>query len=472
MRCLTSAVNYFSRVENHSRLAEVYLERGLLSRRLGREDAAKGDFVAGVTELEAERAGIAEDSFRLSYFEGGKNLFEELIGLLAKQGDTIGALDYPERSKSGALLDEATTGASGGIVQSPLGAREIAQRLLESVALIEYRVLPQGLLAWVIQSGIVKMIQVPVTAADLASRVEKLRQTIESDAATPKDPFPGAALYELLIQPLEAELRAGTTLVIVPDKSLYDVPFAALQDPRSGRYLIQDRAIATTPSGSFLIRNLEGQGTSSSVPRSALVVDNPSFDRATYPLLRPLAFADEEAAQIASAYPVVEIQKAEAATKRRVLGRAPAFEVLHFAGHAVVNEQKPAYSMLLLSPDASTHDSGLLYAHEIASADLARTRLVVLGACETSRGQVKDVEGALTLARAFLEAGSPAVLATLWKAEDRATAMFLSEFHRRLAAGGSAVASLRSAQIQMMQETDRTLRRPTAWAPFVLFGKL
>jgi CHAT domain-containing protein len=298
-------------------------------------------------------------------------------------------------------------------------------------------------------------------------------RSIQAPSDSTPDGLPGARLYDLLIRPLEAQLREGEPLVIVPDKALYDVPFAALQDSRSGRYLIQDHRLSASPSATLFIESLDRQRQiPSTPPRSALAIQNPTFDRAAFTRLRPLAFAEKEARQIVESYPVAEVQKEAGATKQLFLERAPKFEIVDFAGHAVVNEQNPSLSMLLFAPDLRRRDSGRLYVHEIAAASFTRTRLVVLAACGTSQGQVRDVEGVVSIARAFLGAGALAVLATLWEVDDEATAKLLEGFHRRLVEGDNAADALRSSQLAMLQGIDPAFRKPGVWAPFVIIGWL
>lgn len=80
------------------------------------------------------------------------------------------------------------------------------------------------------------------------------------------------------------------------------------------------------------------------------------------------------------------------------------------------------------------------------------------------------MEGVTDLARAFLAAGVPSVLATLWDVEDRATGRFLDLFYAHLLQGNDVMSSLQAAQIASLRSLDESLRSPRSWAAFNLVG--
>jgi CHAT domain-containing protein len=107
----------------------------------------------------------------------------------------------------------------------------------------------------------------------------------------------------------------------------------------------------------------------------------------------------------------------------------------------------------------------LLRACDLAGRRLARPRLAILAACGSALGPT-PAEGSLSLARAFLAAGVPAVVAALWPVEDEATAALLERFHRRLSAQGDPVGALREAQLNLLH----TGAAPARWAGLELMG--
>jgi CHAT domain-containing protein len=131
-----------------------------------------------------------------------------------------------------------------------------------------------------------------------------------------------------------------------------------------------------------------------------------------------------------------------------------------------VDAQRPRLSALALTPEAggspATSAFGLL---DILGLKL-RSKLVVLSACDTSRGRLLPGEGVLGPAQAFLEAGSAAVLASYWRVDDAATASFMQRFYTHLFAEHlSAAAALRRAQLEAAHTSS-----PHTWGAFALYG--
>jgi len=146
-------------------------------------------------------------------------------------------------------------------------------------------------------------------------------------------------------------------------------------------------------------------------------------------------------------------------------------QVVHFAGHAV-NGDAPWTARLLLAPDQHRSGSGALYLYELYGRDFSHTRVVVLAACRTAAGPVSRLEGALSLARPFLAAGVPSVVASLWDIDDAVSRSFFVAFHRALLVEGDPVLALRQTQIALLRDADPSLAHPASWAGFVCVGGL
>ena len=143
--------------------------------------------------------------------------------------------------------------------------------------------------------------------------------------------------------------------------------------------------------------------------------------------------------------------------------------VTHFAGHAVDNRANPSFSSLLLTP-AGAEDNGALRAEEIAVMKLQTMRLVVLAACDTAEGPVSPGEGLHSLARSFLEAGVPNVVATLWQIDDEPSAALFERFHAEYALDRDPARALRAAQVALLRSGNPALSNPRAWAGVVVMG--
>jgi CHAT domain-containing protein len=136
--------------------------------------------------------------------------------------------------------------------------------------------------------------------------------------------------------------------------------------------------------------------------------------------------------------------------------------LLHFAVHSELDETDPLASALLLAP--GNGEDGRLEVRELLTTDLA-ARLVVLSACETGLGRLSRGDELIGLQRAFLYAGTPAVVTTLWKIDDRASFLLMRAFYDGLATKGPTEA-LRAAQRGLTVDYPH----PFAWAAFSLAG--
>ncbi|MBF0214272.1 MAG: tetratricopeptide repeat protein [Magnetococcales bacterium] len=119
--------------------------------------------------------------------------------------------------------------------------------------------------------------------------------------------------------------------------------------------------------------------------------------------------------------------------------------------------------------EIDTRNDGVLTALEVLSLDLTGTRLTVLSACETGLGEIHEGEGVYGLRRSFQEAGSEAVIASLWEVSDAGTQALMTGLYKRLLAGKTPHESLREARLEMMDSEEWSY--PYIWSAFMLVGK-
>jgi CHAT domain-containing protein len=106
--------------------------------------------------------------------------------------------------------------------------------------------------------------------------------------------------------------------------------------------------------------------------------------------------------------------------------------------------------------------------HEVYGLNLAKANLVVLSACETQLGTLSRGDDVVGLTRAFVYAGAPTVVASLWKVDDRATATLMRSFYQHLRAGKGKAEALQAAQAELRSQYE--FSDPSYWAAFVLSG--
>ena len=331
-----------------------------------------------------------------------------------------------------------------------------------------------------------KVYPLPIKKEELQDRVARFRETLAS--GSPGFRQPASELYDLLLKPAAAQLQGRTSLIIVPDGALLELPFQTLQ-PRPNRYLIEDAAIAYAPSLTALremnkLRDRKKDAASSS---TLLAFGNPalgkeSISRAKSVLmdekLYPLPEAEQQVNAIKQIYGAAKskVYIGAEASEEHAKAEAGSYRILHLATHGILNNSSPMYSYLLLAhTEGDTNEDGLLEAWEIMKLNL-NADLVVLSACETARGRVGAGEGMIGLSWAFFVAGSPTSIVSQWKVDAASTTELMMEFHRQLKAqlanparSFSAARALREADLKLLR--SERYRHPFYWAGFVVTGK-
>ena len=156
----------------------------------------------------------------------------------------------------------------------------------------------------------------------------------------------------------------------------------------------------------------------------------------------------------------------EQATESLIKRKAPNYRIVHIATHGIFDPQAPLYSGLLLAQERE--EDGILEAWEIADMDL-KAELVVLSACETARGLIKEGEGLIGFAWAIFAAGCPSSLLTQWQVADKSTAELMTAFYRNWRSQNiSKAEALQRAQLSLLR--SNRWAHPFFWSSFVLIG--
>lgn len=502
---------------------------------------------------QGEDALVREDNTLITLFEQQIYTYRLLQKALVAQNKTNEALEVAEQSRARALVELLIQ--RQGEKQFPSPNLEKIQQIARSrnATLVEYSIVGResrvlgderdeetDLFIWVIQpSGEVTFRQVKLPTTHAMPLSELVLKTREEGlgvrgAARRKQTTPSATdsaanpelrqLYQVLIAPISDRLPTDpeAPVVIIPQGSLYLVPFAALQDPK-GTYLIQKHTLLTASSAQVMeltrrTRELRQRNRSNV---SALVVGNPampsvSLERGEPPEpLAELPGAEKEARAIApllNTQPLIGSQ----ATKTAVVQALPQQRIIHLATHGLLdldanlnefgmplNAEVPTARQLgvrvtpgtilvggnvtvngrpaaevfarekivrvdmpgaiALAP--SPGSNGFLTAKEIAEMRLTAD-MVVLSACDTGRGRVTG-EGIVGLSRSFIAAGVPSVIVSLWAVPDAPTASLMTEFYQNLQRKPDKAWALRQATLTTLKQFPE----PKDWGAFVLIGE-
>ena len=335
---------------------------------------------------------------------------------------------------------------------------------------------PTKLYIWVVQpSGQITFKSVELKQ-DLTKMIDEFRDAIisppDGELNTELIAETGQALHEVLIAPIKTALPADpdSEVVIVPQGGLYAIPFAALQDA-DGKHLIDHHTLTTSGSIDLYRLSVAAFKPSKFDKQKVLIVGNPEMpafqarpDKPAAPL-NPLPGSEAEARAIAEMFGIEPVIGKDA-TETAVANRMQSAQLIHLASHGYL-QATDAFSNGFLSAIAlapTETDNGFLTVNEVMKMKL-KAELVVLSACDSGRGTVTG-DGITGLSRAYLTAGVPTAIVSLWPVSDRATAILMVNFYRAIGEGKSKAAALRAATLG---NRDR-FTDPKLWAPFTMYG--
>ena len=311
----------------------------------------------------------------------------------------------------------------------------------------------------------------------------------------------GRELDKRLMQPVRKLLGNRKHLLLATDGELNLIPFSALIDEHQ-KFLIERYTVTNLTSGRDLLR-LQVKVDAHSPP---MILADPDyatgngptlFDKQLKPLSR-LIGTKQEARIIQTELPEFVVKLGAEATKS-VLESVDQPKLLHIATHGYflenagpsfvgttdqrslaaltdtpvdfdqLKQNTPLLRSFLFLAEANKSEIGIMTAAETAQLNLWGTKLVVLSACETGLGDVKNGEGVYGLRRALVLAGSEAQMISLWAISDRGTQELMAEYYHRLKAGEGRSQALRNTQLKLLKDPKR--QHPFYWASFIQSGE-
>lgn len=439
-----------------------------------------------IQTFESLRQGL-EDSQKISIADTQRNPYTTLQQVLIAQKRPDAALAIAEQGRARAfveLLAKRKTDRANIKIQ-PITVSEIINvAKTEKATVVEYSTLTDDALGiWVISpNGKVDFRQVnlkPLNASKISlnkliilsrcfgQRACEARIAARSGSAT-ELPAPDLLralqtstpnehlkkLHQTLIQPIADLLPSdpNAKIAVVPQDSLFLVPFAALQDAQNN-YLIDQHTLLVLPS--IQVLQLIQQQRKPTARQNPLIVGNPSPMAGN---LLPLPGAESEAIEIAKLLKIEPVLN-EQATKASVIKQMQSASLIHLATHGTWDSKEGLNSAIALAPV-----EGFLTAAEILDLKL-NADLVVMSACDSARGKVTG-DGVIGLSRSLFTAGVPSIVATLWKIPDEPTKSLMIDFYKHRQMGENKAQALRSAILNTKAKYPNLIN----WAAFLLLG--
>ncbi len=488
--------------------------KAALLKRNGKNAEALSWYVQAVDIVEKMRATLKIEEFRNSFQFNKQDLYLAIISLLVEMGRTEEAFHYVERSRARSFIDllgnqkltlksdadqqqldsinrlslrvealaqemgtfdhppesllaqhrearvaheealvrlkQSNPGLSSFVAVDPLTQQQVEELLAPSVGLLSYKVSGSQVFLWVLTSEGTTFHSIPMGDLELRETISRYRGLVQRLEPVTSEL---EQLYALLIQPVEQDLQGLTYLGIIPDDVLHFLSFSALKG--SSDYLIDRFPLFYSPSASvlkftFAKRRLNKQ-------TKVLAVGNPDLGNFNYDL--PLA--ELEAKSIRWNFPEMDILTGPTATKEWFTQHISEYGIIHLAAHGEFDELNPLLSSLWLASE--NPNNRRLTVKEVFGLDI-RADLVTLSACQTGLGKLEAGE-LIGLNRAFLYAGTHALVSALWRVDDLSTSVLMKHFYRTYAFQDKAQ-SLRQAQLIV----KRDFPHPSYWAGMSLVG--
>jgi CHAT domain-containing protein len=412
----------------------------LIGQEIGRTDSEQ-EFLQQETVLGGEIRGLQRRILQIS---------DEAIA-----GEPLERLKHAEEAYRELL---GRIGAENGKLHSLIAVRGVdpaaIQRLLdENTTLFDYFSTRDGLYVWAIHREQVRLERIDLPRKQLRDLVFSFLAAIHDRNKRRTDTFSRKA-YDLLLKPI-IPFVSGERIGFIPDDALVYLPFAALS--YRGKFLAEGFTIFHLPEAALLGQVL---GETRAAGLRILAFGNPDLENEAL----DLHFAEQEVERIRKRISGTTVLLRQEASEAKAGEMLAGYDILHFAVRGQFFPEEILNSGLLLTPGAG--QDGTLNVREIFRIRF-EGRTVVLSGCDPIPDKDPEGRGLIALQRAFLSAGSPSVISTLWLSDDKAVTHLLDLFYRQLGKKEPLADAMRAAQLHLLREGYP----PYVWAAFVLTGK-
>lgn len=437
----------------HTGLAVVYLETA-------RPQAAETEFSAARTMVERAAFNPGRGETKFSYATDIQHFFRAYVDFLMANNKPEEAFAVAEASRSRIL--GGRLGDWGAPRLNAVKAYTGLARQSDGVLLEYWLGSPQSY-AWVVTSTRIRSCKLP-PEDEIRVLVEAYRQAVMSQ----RNPLEQAAesgrrLYQALLAPLGESLNQKRRFVIVPDGELFSLDFGTLPARLNAhQFLIEEATLSTALSLSSLLGS--PRATQAHRKPAFLLIGNPAGSPHQD---WPRSFGAREMDSIASAVgrSLTKIVRGSTASPDSYAKARPAqFDFVHFSTTAIVDQQSPLDSAVILS---GPPEQCKLFARDVMAVPLT-AELVTISACQNAGAKTYAGEGLAGFSWAFLRAGARNVIAGLWDVNDRSTAQLMSALYAAIARGSTPADALRAAKLSLIHGGG-SYAKPFYWAPFQLY---
>jgi len=406
------------------------------------------------SEHQSLKTNIAAQQSKLFDLTGSQNRDQSAKQIAELQGKIAGLQQQYEQleariAKEAPKLTELTAVEPVTLASVQRGAAE------GDYDVLYYVVMEHALILWHITGNQVEVKDVFLPHVELIKKASALHDSLVARRDSPDarfDEVTSRQLFLYLIQPILASIKSRH-LILVPHEELNSIPFQALADSATGKYLGESFAISYAPSATVLAT----LGNPSTLKRGRLLaVADPAIHEAS-----------DEVDAIGKLYAGrSKVVAQDAASVAEVKTWVPDYNVVHLSVHGKFNSADPLLSYLQFKN--APPDNGRLTAAEMFGLPLQKNTLVVLSACETGRVEATHSNEVLGMVRSLLYAGAGRLVLSSWEVNAGSTRLWMETFYQQ----GQTTQPAEAARLALVAVKSRPeYSHPFFWAPFVMTGK-
>jgi len=419
---------------------EAWAILGLVDAEAKRFPQANANFERGLALLEATRADLAKAQNRVTLVSRLMPFYRDYVDVAVAQNNDLLALRVVEASRARVLAERLGRDYKTERTIDAAGLRGFAKAANAHV--LSFWVGPNRSYAWVIAPEGVRRFDLP-PAAEIEAMAKAHREIVEHSINDPLAEPAARALWEKALAPVASAIPRGSRVIAIPDGPLHRVNLETLVAPASApHYWIEDVELAVAPSISIAM----SKAGTPAAGNAMLAIGAPEYQGTGF---QPLPGAAAEIDALRKRFTNALVVAGAEASPRAYRAAGPEkYATIHFAAHAVADEEKPLESAVVLSRQGDAPFK--LLAREVIDIPI-RANLVTLSACKSAGARAYAGEGLMGFAWAFLHAGAKAVVAGLWPVSDDASGPLMARFYEGVAAGRGTSCALREAKLEMLR---------------------
>ena len=458
------ALSIVREFDDHYLEVDVLANLGFLYQEMGQNDIALEQYRQAIDLVENMRAGISSEAARAGFFATVVDIYANTILLCIEMDRMKEAFNTVERARARSFLDVLASGTpelAQTLESSTITLAEVQRTLPLDTLLVEYfttglvearasraasgqdasrhRFPPAKTLIFVITHDEIRVYDAKLSPNDLRPR--RRDGVVERHFLQPEI---RSRLYDKLVAPFANRLHGQRRLYIVPHGPLHYIPYQALLASGGDTLLqVDGPQIVYAPSATLLFSTQRAPSGPASISCLALGYNSASSTR--------LRFGEDEARSIAK-LTGGQFLVGPSSKKPTLYAQATNCRLLHFSCHGDFRHESPLDSALYLGVNET------LTGWDVMAHLHLRCELVTLSACESGLSQVRRGDELFGLIRAFIYAGAPALIATLWRVNEIATRILMERFYQSVQTGAGFAEALKEAQLYLKQITRQEVR--------------